>query len=189
MSYDGILKTMGTQSRLKADSEFMQLEKTGLIQVYTNTNQSNIGFMQNLKLKSFRVKPTTPALRLFVKCQGSGATPFDYFLDNMLLYYHDLLIGYVDHPKSEILTFMETEAQKHNEYTIERGGTTHGLTYMLKMNGLVPNMDKLSSILRTFIIKYWIAEVSQSSTITINGDPYGIFGYKDGFTSIFEGKK
>jgi len=180
---------METQSRLKADSEFMQLEKIGLIHINTNGTQPYMGLMQGLKLKSFRVKPTTPTLRLFVKCQGSGATPFDYFLDEMLLYYHDLLAGYGDLPKSGILTFMETEAQKHNEYTIERAGTTHGLTYMLKTNGIIPDVDKLSSILRTCIIKYWIGEISKSSTITINGDPYGVFEYKAGFTSFFKGTK
>lgn len=189
MSYDDILKTMGTRSRLKADSEFMQLEKIGLIQINTNGTQPYIGLMQNLKLKSFRIKPTTPTLRLFVKCQGSSATPFDYFLDGMLLYYQNVLDGYVELPRSEILKFIEIEAQKHCEFAIERAGTTHGLTYMLKINGIIPDIDKLSSILRTFIIKNWIGEISKSSTITINGAPYGIFEYRAGFTSFFKSTK
>lgn len=188
MSYDDVLKIMETQSRLKADSEFMQLEKMGLIQIYISGGQTpgHISLIQSLKLRSFRIKPTTATLRLFVKCQGSDATPFDYCLDEMLLYYHDLLTGYIDLPKSEILTFLETEAQKINEYAIDRGGTSHGLTYTLKTNGAPPDEDKLTSILRTFIIKYWIGEISKSSTITINGEPYGIFEYKDGFTSLFK---
>ena len=191
MSYDDILKIMGTQSRLKADSEFMQLEKMGLIQIYISGGQNpgHLSLMQNLKLKKFNIKPTTPTLSLFVKCQGSCATPFDYFLADMLVYYRSLLSDYAELPGSKILAFMETEAQKQIEYTIERAGTTHGLTYMLKTNGPIPDINKLSSILRTFIIKYWIGEILQSTTITINGDPYGVFEYKVGFTSIFNGKK
>lgn len=191
MSYDDILKTMGTQSRLKADSEFMQLEKMGLIQIYISGGQNpgHLSLMQNLKLKSFRIKPTTPTLSLFVKCQGSRATPFDYFLDEMLVYYRGLLSNYVELPGLEILALMETEAQKQIEHTIDRGGTTYGLTYMLKTNGPIPDTEKLSSILKTFIIKYWIGEILQSSTITINGEPYGVFEYKAGFTSFFKGKK
>jgi len=135
------------------------------------------------------ISTLTPALRLFVKCQGSRLSPFDYFLDELLDYYHQLLAEDEPLPKTELLNFFIKEATREEEIGISSGGTTEGLAYMIRIKGEKLSAETITSMLKSYIIKYRIASIAESAMVKVNDLPYGTFRYKDGFTSFYKGSK
>jgi hypothetical protein len=83
LKFEHVSSIMGTNDDLKIDTEIDALENMDLI-VKAHTYPFNIVYISSMLRKGLgaNVKPTLKALRLFIKCQGSNETPYEYFVKN-----------------------------------------------------------------------------------------------------------
>src|SRR6185312_2431899 len=185
ISYQDILREMGTQSRLKADSEFSQLESMGLLNIYILGGSGHLPTIYNIKSKNeVSIRPMTTAIRLFVKCQGSCKSPFEFFLPEMLVYYQQLLNEDIDIKQSDILNFIEQEVMKDEQRQVKI--TWDADTFDVELEGPQQlSANDLTTLLRPLIIRYRLEDISKEKNITINKKPFGKFNYKNGFTTLF----
>ncbi|HTN19704.1 MAG TPA: Abi-alpha family protein [Pelobium sp.] len=170
---------MNTDNKLKIETEINSLERFGLIISYPPSHPVE-GIYGKIKRQDFtRIGPTLLATRLYIKCQGSLKTPFNYFLPQITQYYFNLIKDYVPVKPDEVIEFIhenvryakefEKDINFESEYLKIKNEEWHSLT-----------KEELNNRLRSYSIFRFIQGLPKTYTVEINNDKIGTFNYLDG---------
>jgi len=184
VSYEKILEIMGTQSRLKADTEFSALESMGLI---ATRDQLSAGYPLISKIKSKMsggIMPTLMAIRLYVKCHGISDNPSKYFLAEVNDGYYDLVKDYINVERENTLDSLYAMILEGKEFESD---IEYGNELKIK-NELWKDLpaEELTKRLRLWLIFRYVKGISKSFTVQVGMNPIGTFNYKNGFQKSIE---
>lgn len=179
ISYDEVCDIMGSTSRLKIDTELDTLENMGLI-MKPRLNQMNVPIAQLLKMNPFgnsSIRISLKTLRLYVKCQGSSKTPFEYFIDDVNKYYHNIIKEYIDVNPSDTIEHIAKINQEGIKY---KDDIEYGNELLIKTNDWIGlPIEILNKRFRAWLVYRFVTGISKDYTVVANGD-YWKFNYKDG---------
>ncbi|TWR26920.1 DUF4393 domain-containing protein [Mucilaginibacter achroorhodeus] len=185
IDYAEVCAIMESNSRLKVDTELDTLENMGLIMKPRNNSQ-NVPISQLLRMTMSgypAIRISLKALRLYIKCQGSKQTPFEYFIIDVNDYYHNIIKEYIDVEPSKTLDYIKDVAYRGSQYkgdiahhSDEDFGSILSITNESWYN--LPT-TVLNERLRQWIIYRYVAWVGNRFRVTA-GEENWSFNYKDG---------
>lgn len=181
IEYTQIIEVMETSSTLKADSELNALYSMGLLE-FTGSTQQDLSFSQKLKSPLYTgVRPSLIALLLYIKCQGSTLTPFEYFLDEIKERYYKLLKAYLPVDKDMILNTVYEKAQKGKKFDLEIEFGSNAIV-LKNQEWADLTIEELNEKLRLYIIFRQLQGIEKFYEVTFNGKLIGNFEYLSGVT-------
>ena len=180
--YEDLLLIMETDSKLKVDTEFSALENMGLI-THAGRPAVNQTLLQVTKSEGSwgGVKPTLMAVRLYVKCQGSRDTPYNYFLAEIEEHYFELLKNVFQVEKHLILDYMYTQSERGEKYKgkIKFGSGGFKIEDESWLNF---SKDELHDRLSSYLIFRHISGIDKTWNIEISNIDFGTFNHKSGIS-------
>jgi hypothetical protein len=182
LNYQEISTIMQSNLRLKVDSELDTLESIGLIlrpRLAPNTSPlSQLTKAQSGSLMS----PSLKALRLFVKCQGSNQTPFEFFLNDVKGHYYRLLKNHVEISENDALNYVIRESQLGAIY---KDDIEWNAKWTLKNpNWLDLTNADLTERLKKYLIYHRIEGLENKYIIVYKGVDIGEFQFDKGYNHI-----
>ncbi|SDM91166.1 hypothetical protein SAMN05421813_12837 [Daejeonella rubra] len=176
-----ILAIMETDSMLKAETECTALESLGLLTLVGQRNMF-VSFLQNMSSSQLGVKPTLLAISLYVKCQGSPHSPYNYFMKDLQSFYHSFIKEVIKIEENETLEFLDQEVQYAKQFDGD-------LVYNQKKLGFKDpswrtlTVDELTKRLRAIVVFKNFTKLNDSYVIEVDKVNLGTFNYLDGFKS------
>jgi hypothetical protein len=178
--YEEMCSIMQTDSKLKADTEFIALESMGLITEYVSNPSPVWALLQKSKSGlSQRIIPTIMAIRLFVKCQGSSETPYSYFTPQITDYHYQMIKSAIDITRENTLSFLCEESEKGESYKKDIEFGSKGFR-IKNASWFAFSVDELNKRLRSFIIYRYIQGIDSEYMVETYCPNYGTFSYKTG---------
>ena len=178
IKYEELFSIMETDSRLKVDTEFNAIENLGLIAPGSNTVISPLLNHVNSSRQT-HIKPTLITIRLYVKCQGSSDTPFNYFLPEIINFYYDMIKSSIQVKRESTLEYIYENAQYGQTFANEIEFGSSG--FKLKNDTwLYLSEDELNKRLRPYLIYRFISGIDKVYPIEVNKKIIGRFSYKEG---------
>jgi len=179
LDYTDLLSIMETNSRLKVELEINSLENGGLILPGSLRITSPL-FNELMAKNQTPLRPSLMAIRLYIKCQGSSSSPFNYFLPQITDYYFNLFTDCPKPQKENFLSFIHESAIYGETFKNEIEFGSPGIK-LKNSNWIALSYDELNNRLRAYIIYRFIIGVDKVYPVELNNKPFGVFSYKAGF--------
>ncbi|MET3606982.1 hypothetical protein ABIC74_000824 [Mucilaginibacter rubeus] len=176
LDYKDRCEIMGSNSKLKVDTEYDSLVEMGLI------HNPKYRFPMNLITSHPNrnsLLPTLKALRLYIKCQGSNKTPFQYFFNDISKFYFDLLKDHVSIEQEETFDYIRTQRANGSKYVND---IEYRDAFVIK-NGTWTKLDILilNERLRAYFIYSDLARIKGEFQVRFEHEEIGSFTFKNGF--------
>ena len=186
VKYDELFSIMETKNSLKVDNELIGLESMGLLLFDGNVN-AGMTIGQKIKIHGYRgLKPTSLSIMLYIRCQGSNNTPFDYFLQSITDDYFNMVKDYLVVEKSNVLETVFAMSKRGEmldgdiKYQSPGNGPTRFEIAKLEWRSL--SEEEFNSKLRDYMIFRCLGFLDKTSPVKIGEHLVGNFGFKQGVT-------
>ena len=174
-----VMQIMGTQLRLKADSELNALDSMELLEL-GNNNLTQYSFSQRISLSNVGVKPSLIAILLYVKCQGWQGTPFEYFLPEIKEYYYRKYGDLLKLDKDGILERLYQISRLGEQFKDDIDFGSPG--FMIKSaSWTMLSQFEITERLKQYLVYRFLQGIDKTHTVQINKQTVGSFNYTDGF--------
>jgi hypothetical protein len=177
MSYSDVCSIMASGSRLKVDTELDTLENMGLIRKAQGVQQ-NIPITQSLKTYNGNaIGITLKTLRLYIKCQGSVKTPYEYFFDDVNYYYYNIIKDYIEVEPLNTLQHIKKVNEIGSQY---KDDIEYGNELVIKNESWfeLPT-EVLNERMRAWLLSRYLVGIDRTFVVQANESHWN-FNYKDG---------
>jgi hypothetical protein len=183
LNYQEVSTIMQSNLRLKVDSELDTLESTGLILRQRIAAPNNSPISNLIKREDGGlISPSLKALRLYIKCQGSNQTPFEYFFDDVKSHYYELLKNHVDIDENDALYYIINQSKIGAAYDVD---IEWGVKWNLKNDEwLNLTIEVLTERFRQYLICRLSSGLDKTYIIVHNGRDWGSFQFGKGFERV-----